>query len=89
MFIHDEPDRALRARARVLGGRVYVSGSEIDVTEGQAGAILAVLAARGIPVADEARVRIETTAEARMLDRWLARVSSVSSVEELFAVAVD
>jgi predicted transposase/invertase (TIGR01784 family) len=53
--------------------------------EGQALAILALLAARGIPVRDEARAHIEACRDSELLNRWIVRAASAASVEEVFA----
>ena len=52
--------------------------------EGEAHALLAVLAARGIEVPEWARERISETMDLTLLGSWIERVVSVESVEELF-----
>ncbi|MGA2451074.1 MAG: hypothetical protein ABTD50_20635, partial [Polyangiaceae bacterium] len=47
--------------------------------EGEARAILTVLAARGIDVPDRARARILDCADLAQLDAWLARAATASS----------
>jgi predicted transposase/invertase (TIGR01784 family) len=55
-------------------------------SEGQARAILALLAARGVPSSDEARVRIEACRDSEVLDRWIVRAATAGSGEEVFAM---
>ncbi len=52
---------------------------------GQARAILALLAARGISVSTEVRARIEACKDPRTLDRWIVRAAKASSAEEVTA----
>jgi predicted transposase/invertase (TIGR01784 family) len=52
---------------------------------GKAAAVLAVLAARGVPVRDDVRARIEAGADATTLDRWIARAVTAASAEEVIA----
>jgi PD-(D/E)XK nuclease family transposase len=53
--------------------------------KGKAAAVLAVLSARGLPVSNEARTRIETCTDVAMLDLWISRAATVSSTEGVFA----
>ncbi|MFD3929502.1 hypothetical protein [Streptomyces sp. NPDC058614] len=53
--------------------------------QGQAHAILHVLAQRGIDVADETRDRITSCTDAVLLDTWLSRALTATSATELFA----
>ncbi|MPY82301.1 MAG: hypothetical protein GEV00_03080 [Actinophytocola sp.] len=53
-------------------------------TEGEAKALLRVLAARGIAVSDDARARITSCTDLDQLERWLDRAVSVDSADELF-----
>jgi len=55
--------------------------------KGKAAAVLAVLAARGVAVSNEARARIEACTDVAMLDRWISRAATVSSTDEVFATA--
>jgi hypothetical protein len=52
--------------------------------KGEAKAVLRVLAARGVEVPEEARVRISACADLRQLDAWLDRAVVARSVAELF-----
>jgi predicted transposase YdaD len=52
--------------------------------EGKAEALLAVLAARGLSPSVAERERILAAQDNAMLERWLGRAVSCSSVEELF-----
>src|SRR5262249_8340101 len=47
------------------------------------GAILAVLAARGIAVSGGARARIEACKDVQMLDRWIGRAATMASAEDV------
>jgi hypothetical protein len=51
--------------------------------EGQAAAVLAVLAARGVTLPEEARARIAACRDASLLERWLARAAVAGSVEDV------
>jgi hypothetical protein len=48
-------------------------------------AILAVLAARGVPVSHEVRARIEACKDAAPLERWIVRAATAASAEEIFS----
>ena len=52
-------------------------------------AVLAVLAARCVPVSADARALIEACKEAATLDRWIARATTAVSVEEVIAAAEE
>jgi predicted transposase/invertase (TIGR01784 family) len=54
-------------------------------TAGQARALLALLAARGIVVSDEIRARIQSCKDATTLDRWIVRATTATSAEEVIA----
>ena len=49
----------------------------------KAGAVLTVLGARGIPVPDAARARIQAEPQAARLDRWLAKATVAASVADV------
>jgi hypothetical protein len=53
--------------------------------EGEACAIFAVLATRGISVPEEARVRISECTDLAQLESWVYRAVTAESVEDLFA----
>lgn len=65
--------------------RYYGQGKTEGRSEGEAKALLRVLAARGIAVSDDARARITACADLDQLERWLDRAVSVDSADELFA----
>jgi flagellar biosynthesis/type III secretory pathway protein FliH len=73
--------------AGVVEGKAagVVEGKAAGVVEGKAAAVLAFLSARGLPVSDEARARIETCTDVAMLDRGISRAATVSSIDEVFA----
>ena len=52
--------------------------------EGEASAVLRVLAARGIDVPEDARARIRACADVRQLDAWLDRAVVATSITDLF-----
>jgi hypothetical protein len=52
-------------------------------TRGRANSLLSILAARGLPVSDDARRRILACEDVNQLEIWLARAISVSSVDGL------
>jgi hypothetical protein len=64
--------------------KYYGQGRAEGKAEGEAHALLAVLAARGIEVPEWARERISETTDLTLLGSWIERVVSVESVEELF-----
>jgi hypothetical protein len=51
--------------------------------EGEAKAVLKILTQRGLPVTARQRRKVRECTELATLDRWLGRVLSVASVEEL------
>lgn len=53
-------------------------------TEGEAQALLTLLAARGIQVPDDARERITGCTDLDQLDTWIRRAASADSVSDLF-----
>jgi hypothetical protein len=52
--------------------------------EGEAKAILDFLAARGIPVSDEARDRVQQCTDVAQLDIWVTRAATCQAVADLF-----
>lgn len=58
-------------------------GKEIGRREGQAKAVLAVLAARGIAVPATIRKRILACTDLAVLDKWVARAVTVSKAADL------
>ncbi len=61
----------------------WVEGRVEGKVEGKVEAILAVLAARGVAVGQEARARIEACKDAATLDRWIVRAVTAASAEEI------
>jgi hypothetical protein len=59
-------------------------GREEGRQEGEAKAVVTFLEARKITVSDEARARILKTTDLGILDRWLQKAATVTSVDELF-----
>ena len=70
--------------AREHFGRGKDEGRAEGRVEGEAVAVLRVLAARRIEVPEEARARISACADLRQLEAWLDRASVATSVAELF-----
>jgi hypothetical protein len=63
----------------------YVAqGRAEGLSEAKAAAVLAVLEARGLDVPAQARERIVGCRDLVLLDRWIVRAVSVSSIEVLF-----
>jgi hypothetical protein len=62
--------------------RSYVAEGLRD--EGRAASVLRVLGARGIPVDDTTRERIANCTDRAVLDTWLDKAATATSVEELF-----
>jgi predicted transposase/invertase (TIGR01784 family) len=58
-------------------------------TAGQARAILALLAARGISVSAETRIQIEECKDPTTLDRWIVRAATASSAEAVIVTPSD
>jgi len=53
--------------------------------KGEAKAVLAVLATRGIDVPEDVRVRISECSDIEQLESWVVRAVTVDSVDDLFA----
>ena len=69
--------RGERWRSRTSGGAPSLAREE-GITEGQARAILALLAARGVSVTTAARAQIEACKDAATLDRWIVRAARLA-----------
>ncbi|WP_046468322.1 hypothetical protein [Allosalinactinospora lopnorensis] len=54
------------------------------MAEGEAKGVVAVLAARGIPVSKEVRERILTCTDLDQVDTWLQRALTAKTVDDLF-----
>ncbi|TQS26459.1 hypothetical protein FLW16_25180 [Microbispora sp. KK1-11] len=52
--------------------------------EGEIEAILTVLDARGLDIPSEARERISRCSDLHLLEKWIRRAVTVTSVDELF-----
>jgi hypothetical protein len=61
----------------------YLEGKQEGRAEGQANAVLLLLAQRGIAVDEAQRHRIATCTDLRVIGDWLARVLTVRSVDDL------
>ncbi|MBC6463770.1 hypothetical protein HKK72_38965 [Actinomadura sp. HBU206391] len=64
--------------------RAHGEGKAEGKAEGEAKAILGFLAARGLPVSDEARARITACTDLDQLDSWIQRAPTVESAADLF-----
>jgi Uma2 family endonuclease len=72
-----------KAEGRAEGLREgEVKGLREGEARGKAAALLTVLAARGVPIDDETRARIEGNEDPARLDRWLARAATVLTASE-------
>jgi predicted transposase/invertase (TIGR01784 family) len=84
-FSREEWDAYIAAGMAIQNERGALSLARSEGrSEGQARAILALLAARSVPVSDEARLRIEACRDSELLDRWIVRAATAGSVEEIF-----
>ena len=63
----------------------HKSGLAEGLAAGKVASILAVLAARSLPVSDAVRARIEACRDSGTLDRWIARAATAPSAEEVVA----
>lgn len=59
-------------------------GLEQGRAEGEIEAILTVLDARGLDIPSEARERISRCSDLHLLEKWIRRAVTVTSVDELF-----
>jgi flagellar biosynthesis/type III secretory pathway protein FliH len=73
------------AEAKWAEGRA--EGKAEGETAGQIRGILALLAARGIPVSTEARAHIDACKDGATLDRWIVLAATAASVEEVIAAS--
>jgi hypothetical protein len=65
--------------------RSYDRGKAEGEAKGEAKALLMILKRRGMAITDEQQRRLISCADLATLERWLDRVLSVASVEELLA----
>ena len=63
----------------------FAKGETVGVVKGKVAAILAVVAARGLPLSHEIRARIEACKDAETLDRWIVRAVTAASAEEILS----
>lgn len=80
------PAAARRELEKLMTTGTYTYQSDFArryVGEGKAEAIVAVLEARRIPLADSVRAAILATTDPALLDGWLARVATTPTAEEL------
>lgn len=64
--------------------KYYGEGRDEGRAEGEARAVLAVLAARGLSLDPAQRDRIATCTDLHQLDIWVQRAALVSDADELF-----
>lgn len=62
----------------------HAEGREEGRAEGEIEAILTVLDARGLDIPSEARERISRCSDLHLLEKWIRRAVTVTSVDELF-----
>ncbi|MBI4703980.1 MAG: Uma2 family endonuclease [Deltaproteobacteria bacterium] len=75
---------ALVARGAPAIERTRAQSEAKGHAEAKATAVLAVLAARGIELADQLRARVLSFSDSATLDRWLARAAVATSHEQVF-----
>jgi predicted transposase/invertase (TIGR01784 family) len=86
-FNREEWDAYIAASMAIQNERGALSLARSEGrSEGQARAILALLAARGISVTNEVRGHIEACKDAETLDRWIVRAATAVSVEDVIAM---
>ena len=76
-------------QVRELAEAKWAEGKAEGETGAKAAAILAFLAARGIPVSTEVRSDIEACKEVATLDRWIVRAATAASAKEVIAVTEE
>jgi hypothetical protein len=72
-------------QAQELAEEKWAKGRAEGEIAGKIAALLAVLAARSIPVTAQARARIEACRDPVTLDRWIARAATATSIDEILA----
>ena len=65
--------------------RGKAEGAAEGAAAGRVAALLAILDTRDVAVSEEARARISACGDTGVLDSWIRRSVTVSTVEELFA----
>jgi predicted transposase/invertase (TIGR01784 family) len=81
MTIAEQLEAKVRAEGRVEG---RMEGRVEGRAEGTAASILMVLAARGLPVSDAARSRIEACTDLETLDQWLVAAATTTATDDIF-----
>ena len=77
-----------RAEGRAEGGAQGRAAGEAEgFTKGKVAAVLAILAARTIPVSAEVRAHIEACNDSAVLDQWIQRATIAASAAEIIAPA--
>ena len=76
-------------QVRELAEAKWAEGKAEGETGAKAAAILAFLAARGIPVSAEVRSDIEACKEVATLDRWIVRAATAASAKDVIAVTEE
>ncbi|MGP4022775.1 hypothetical protein [Actinomadura sp. 3N407] len=71
------------AKSHRAEGRV--EGREEGRVEGEVKALLLLLEARGIPVTDDVRDRVEGCTDLGQIERWIQRVVTADTADDLFA----
>ena len=64
-------------------------GKAEGIAEGKASAVLEILAARGVPISDEARAHIQGCKDLSTFQQWIARAITATSVEEVIGGSVE
>jgi hypothetical protein len=70
--------------ARKYYGEGEAMGQAKGLAEGARTALLTVIAARGVPLNEDDRARIDACSDRRMLDAWLAHAVHASTAKEVF-----
>ncbi|HVW39899.1 MAG TPA: hypothetical protein VHC18_00980 [Amycolatopsis sp.] len=70
--------------ARKYFGQGRIEGLDEGRVEGEATALLDVLAARDITITDNARTRIHDCSDPELLRTWIRRAVTATTVDELF-----
>jgi predicted deacylase len=77
--------RELMIHAETAESRGQAKGEAKGRAEAKAEAVLAILAARGIPVDSATQARIAACTDLALLDRWIPRAATAASAEEVIA----
>jgi hypothetical protein len=82
-FVNKIAQARAEAKAQAKAEATAEVAAEAEA-KGEAQALLAVLAARGLPVTDEARARILACRDLPVLERWVTRAVTAASIDDLF-----